>query len=135
MKRATLLLLSFLLSGYMLIAQNSSSTSNSTQASSGDQNTVQGCLSRSDNGYTLTDKAGTKYQLAGDTSKLSEHVGHEVRITGSTMQGSASASSASSSSSMSGGNSSGEPTIDVTNVEHISKTCSSSNSSSSQYPK
>jgi hypothetical protein len=32
----------------------------------------------------LTDKSGTAFQLAGNTSKLSDHVGHEVEIKGTT---------------------------------------------------
>ena len=29
----------------------------------------------------LTDKNGTTYQLSGDTAKLSDHVGHEIKVT------------------------------------------------------
>src|SRR5215471_9317393 len=54
------------------------------------QTSVQGCLSGSNGSYTLTDKNGTTYELTGDTSKLSEHVGHEVKITGTTGGGTAS---------------------------------------------
>jgi hypothetical protein len=48
------------------------------------QTTAQGCLQRSDGNYMLTDNAGTTYQVQGDSSKLSEHAGHEVQIMGTT---------------------------------------------------
>ena len=84
------------------------------------QTTVEGCLQGSGGNYTLTDKNGTMYQLTGDTSKLSDHVGHEVQITG--------ASSAPSSASASGGTASTgsqQMTLDVNSMKHISKTCKS----------
>jgi Protein of unknown function (DUF5818) len=45
---------------------------------------VKGCLQGSHGNYTLMADNGTTYQLQGDTSKLSAHIGHEVQITGST---------------------------------------------------
>src|SRR5258708_28319703 len=86
-----------------------------TAGNSDAQKTVTGCLSSAGGTYTLTDKSGKTYQLAGDTSKLSEHVGHEVKITGTV--GSASASSSAATG--------GEPTLQVTSMKHISKTCES----------
>src|SRR5882724_8011503 len=59
------------------------STPGQTSANAGDQKTVEGCLSGSSGSYTLTDNSGATYQLTGDTSKLSEHVGHEVKVMGS----------------------------------------------------
>jgi hypothetical protein len=56
----------------------------SAKGSSTNQTTVQGCLSGSAGGFTLTDSSGIAYQLAGDTAKLTDHVGHEVEITGTT---------------------------------------------------
>jgi len=126
-----ILLLSVLLLGVSWVAAQSTSSpsssgssgqagssSGSQMGSSGHQ-TVEGCLSGSDGKYTLTDKQGTSYQLSGDTSKLAEHVGHEVKITGSTGSGSSSGS-ASSASAGAGGQ-----TLDVSSVKHVSKTCSS----------
>ena len=43
---------------------------------------VEGCVGGSAGAYTLTDASGKTYQLAGDTSKLGEHVGHSVQIWG-----------------------------------------------------
>jgi hypothetical protein len=90
----------------------------------------------------LTDQSGKTYQLAGDTSKLSDHVGHQVRIMGTDNSSSASSSGSSSPSSGSGsmgsspssssgssatgaGASSGsQPTFTVQKVKMISSTCS-----------
>lgn len=124
-----LLLLSVLLLGASwAMAQNDSSQSAPTQtnpgqemsAGSGSATSVQGCLSGSDGNYMLTDKNGTTYQLTGDTAKLSEHVGHEVKIMGSTS--SASSSGADTSGSMGGAS---KQALQVSSVKHISKTCQS----------
>ena len=42
------------------------------------------CLPGPNGTFTSTDNPGTTYQLQGDTSRLSKHVGHEVQITGPT---------------------------------------------------
>jgi hypothetical protein len=82
------------------------------QASSS-HTTVEGCLSGADGKYTLTDKTGTSYQLTGDTAKLADHVGHEVKITGSAGSGSAA----------SAGSAAGGQSLDVSSVKMVSKTC------------
>lgn len=66
----------------------------------------------------LTAKDGMMYQLSGDTATLKEHVGHEVKITGTLT---------SNNSGMSNGSamSNGSHMIDVSSVKHISKTCRS----------
>jgi len=56
-------------------------------------------------------------QLHGDTSKLSDHIGHEVQVTGTTSD----ASAASSNTSQSGA----QPTLTVEKFKHISKTSKS----------
>ncbi len=94
----------------------------STTPSSSGQTTVQGCLDRSGTNYTLTDKSGTKYQLTGDTSKLSEHVGHEVEITGT--PGGAGA----------GASAHAQQTLDMSNLRHISETCSAGSKSEQSTP-
>jgi Protein of unknown function (DUF5818) len=91
-------------------------------AGSAGQKTVTGCLSGSNGSYTLTDKHGKTYQLTGDTAKLSDHVGHEVNITGN----SNSAGSAASGGGAAAGASAGagaEQTMEVSSVKHVSKTC------------
>ena len=95
---------------------------NASQTGSGSETTVQGCLQGSSGNFTLTDKSGTTYQLAGDTSKLTEHVGHEVKIKGTT---SASSSAAGSSTTPPSGTVAGgsQSTLTITEMEHVSKTC------------
>ncbi len=100
-----------------------------TSASSSGQTTVQGCLERSGANYTLTDKSGTKYQLTGDTAKLSEHAGHEVEITGTP-----SGASAGASASSTGASASAEQTLDVSNLRHIAETCSATSKSEQSTP-
>ena len=123
MPKTLMLALALLLSAAWLQAQDQYPQTGSSQtgtAASG-QNAVQGCLQGSNGKFTLTDNSGTTYQLQGDTSKLTQHVGHEVQITGST----SGARSASPSSTMSPGGTQGsqQPTIMVEKVKHISKTC------------
>ena len=60
-----------------------SSSGQTSSTAAGGETTVEGCLSGSNGNFTLSDKNGTTYSLTGDTAKLSEHVGHEVKITGS----------------------------------------------------
>jgi len=82
--------------------------------------TVQGCLSKSGSDYTLTDKSGTIYRLVGATSNLNDHVGHEVQVKGVKTAPTAVSEAASSNS--------GSPQykLNVTDMKHISSTCSSS---------
>jgi len=83
------------------------------------QATVEGCLQNSNGNFTLTADSGSVYQLTGDTSKLSEHVGHEVRIIGTT-SGETNSPSATTP---------GTPQaamLEVKDVKHVSKTCKSS---------
>ncbi|MGA8345635.1 MAG: hypothetical protein WB781_27135, partial [Candidatus Sulfotelmatobacter sp.] len=66
---------------------------------------------------------GNTYQLTGDTAKLSEHVGHEVKITGTSSSGSASESGGGSAAGTTGQASGNSKTLEVSSVKHISKTC------------
>lgn len=133
MRRLLLLLSVLLLGACWAVAQDStsqtSSNSSETSASSGQTSsatasgatTVQGCLSGSSGNFTLTDKNGNAYQLTGDTAKLSEHVGHEVKVTGT----SSSASTASGTASATPGAAGNSQTLEVSSIKHISKTCQS----------
>ena len=100
-----------------------SSGQTSSQTSAGGETTVEGCLSGSSGSYTLAAKDGTTYQLTGDTAKLSEHVGHEVKITGTANSAASSPSSGAASSSA--GSTSSEKSLQVSSVKHVSKTCQS----------
>ena len=73
--------------------------------------TIEGCLAGAAGAFTLTDAAGKTYQLAGDTSKLADHVGHTVQVTGSAESGM-------------GGASAGAPaTFNVKKVKMLAASC------------
>ena len=91
--------------------------SGQNSAASGEK-TVTGCLSGSNGSFSLTDKHGTSYQLTGDNAKLSEHVGHEVRVTG-TPSPSASGATAGAPGSTTAGNTGAEQSL----LKHVSKSC------------
>jgi ABC-type phosphate transport system substrate-binding protein len=97
----------------------SSSQTGATTASGA--TAVEGCLSGASGNYTLTDKNGVAYQLTGDTAKLSEHVGHQVKITGTS-----SSAAPGSDGTAAGTTSANSPTLEVSSVKHISKTCKNS---------
>lgn len=130
--RKLLLLVSVLLLGACWAVAQDSSNSNSspaspTAASSGQTGStasgatsVEGCLSGSSGNYTLAAKDGTTYQLTGDTAKLSEHVGHQVKVTGTSSA--ASANAGGTAAGTAGANSNSQ-TLEVSSVKHVSKTC------------
>ena len=106
-------------------------TTQTTQTSSDSGNSIEGCLNGSAGNWTLTDQSGKTYQLAGDTSKLSDHVGHQVRIMGTdnssaaSSSGSTNSSASSSATGAGSSSSSGSPsTFTVKNVKMISSSCS-----------
>src|SRR5713101_3739081 len=88
-------------------------TSQSTQAgktADSGGTTIEGCIGGSAGSYTLTDASGKTYQLAGDTSKLGDHVGHDVKVTGTT------ASAAGGAAAAAGG---ATPTLTVKKVKMV----------------
>ncbi len=115
-----LLLFSILLLGTSwAVAQsypNQGSTGNAAA-----QKTIKGCLSSSGGTYTLTEKSGKAFQLTGDTAKLSEHIGHEMKMTGTVSPASASSTGAMGKTP--------EQTLNVASFKHISKTCEGAASS------
>jgi Protein of unknown function (DUF5818) len=113
-------------------APSSGSTSNSGQTSrtgAGGQMTVEGCLSGSNGNFTLTDKNGMSYQLTGDTAKLTEHVGHEVKVTGTSGSAETGASGSTEPSGTAGSAGAGQA-LQVTSVKHVAKSCKSGGSTS-----
>lgn len=126
MKKLALTSLVLLAFGLYAVAQSSQDQS---AKGGGSETTVQGCLSHSGNGYMLTDKSGTTYQLTGDTSKLTEHVGHEVEISGMTSTpGEAPGASSAETKAVSG------QQLQVSSVKHIATTCTSGASSGPEKP-
>jgi hypothetical protein len=78
---------------------DTSATQSTTQSSSVDQDsatpkTIEGCLSQasSGSGYTLTDASGIAYNLQGDSSLMSSHIGQQVSVTGQLTKTTASSS-------------------------------------------
>jgi hypothetical protein len=128
-----LLLLSVLLLGSLwAAAQNNpsqTSPSQTTPAGTGGETTVQGCLSGSSGNYMLTDQNGSSFQLTGDTAKLSEHVGHEIKVTGTASSASAAPSGGTDSSTTGQASGSSQQVIAVSSVKHVSKTCQSGGAS------
>jgi hypothetical protein len=116
-------------SGSMGQGSSSGQTSGSmSQGSSGakGEKKMKGCITSEGGQYALQDKHGKSTPLSGQD--LSAHVGHEVTVHG-TWGGGSSDASAASSGSASGGSSgsmgSGK-SFNVTNVDMISESCTSS---------
>ena len=84
----------------------------------GKSQTLEGCLQGSNDNFTLTDRAGTVYRLLGHSGKLSDHVGHEVEVTGLV-------NTVTSSTSASTGAGAGSQTVQVQHINHVGKTCAS----------
>jgi hypothetical protein len=90
---------------------------------------IEGCLSQTASGYALADASGTTYNLTGDTSKLSAHVGEQVEVKGTPASGSAASSAAPSSDSSAASAASGAAassagqSFTVQSVKKIAKSC------------
>ncbi len=126
MKKIYLLAATMLLSAILLVAQSSTQSYPQTSTSgSSDQTSIQGCLSGSSGNFMVTDSSGNAYKLQGDTSKLSDHVGQEVKISGKDLSSTASsglpAGDKAPASAAQGGHS-----FDVSDIQKVSDTCSSS---------
>lgn len=121
MYKTLLFALTLALSAACLQAQDQSQSAATPSAGqTAASQTVEGCLQGSNGSFTLTDNSGTTYQLSGDNSKLADHVGHQVSITGSTSGASAGSPTSTATPSSSG---SGSQTLTVDKVKMVSKTC------------
>ena len=102
------------------------------------ESTIEGCLGGSANAFTLTDKAGTSYQLqlpqSADNAKLSEHVGQEVRVTGTVADPASTGSAASPSAAgqSAAGASGSQPSIVVSKMHKVADTCTNAPTSPSK---
>jgi hypothetical protein len=114
MTKILLLALTLLFSAAWLRSQDTAQTGSTGSA----QRTVQGCLQGSDGNYTITEKSGRTYQLQGDASKFTAHIGHEVQIMGTT-------SGASATTSSMGAEATGteQPILTVEHVKDVSGAC------------
>ena len=104
--------------------EKSSSDTGSAQTATettGSQITLEGCLGGKDGKYNLTDDHGNIYALTGDPAKLSEHMGKEVQITGTSSTPPGGSGDAASSGASRSGNQS--QAIEVTSVRPIANRC------------
>jgi hypothetical protein len=122
--RQIFLLLSVLVLGLSWAVAQDSTSGQTSRTGAGGQMTVEGCLSGSNGNFTLTDKNGMAYQLTGDTAKLTEHVGHEVKITGTSGSAETGASGSTEPSGTAGSAGAGQA-LQVTSVKHVAKSCKS----------
>jgi cytoskeletal protein RodZ len=99
-------------------------TTTQTTQTSTESNAIEGCLSGSAGNFTLTDQSGKTWQLAGDTAKLGDHVGHQVRISGSEAGGASTPGAPAGAGT--GASSGAQPTFTVKNVKMISSSCPTS---------
>jgi hypothetical protein len=103
--------------------QTAPTASGQTGSQTSGQTSVEGCLQNASGTYMLTTSSGMAYQLQGKSELLAKHVGHEVRITGTT---SASGTSTGSAASDMGGGATAQPTLQVEKLKHISAHCNTS---------
>lgn len=95
-----------------------------TQTSAG-KTTLEGCLSGSSGNYTLTSNNGMTYQLQGNDSKLSKHVGQEVKVKGSAAVGATSGMG----TNQGAASTASQQAFEVSKVKKVSKTCTTGNTS------
>lgn len=96
-------------------------------------NSVEGCLGGAAGNFTIIDKAGTTYRLdipaGADTSKLNQHIGEEVRVTGAMSNAKQSnGADASSASAGAAGASSSQPSIAVSKIDKVADKCTTNTS-------
>lgn len=110
--------------------QNPSSTSPSAQQpaqqpdtskTSTEEETVEGCVGRRADDFTLTDASGKTYILAGNTRQVADHVGHQVRLTGGESPGRPGGATSGATSGPAGGS----HTFFIDTVKMIASSCPS----------
>jgi hypothetical protein len=122
MKRIILLSCILMLSAVWAVAQYEQPSTASQSSPDASKTTIEGCLAGSDGNYSLTDKSGIAYQLTGNTTKLQNHVGHTIQVTGTSTSGASSNMAGKTSTSMSAP-SDAQPTFTVTSFKHVSGNC------------
>jgi Protein of unknown function (DUF5818) len=124
MKKSLLTTVILVLGASWAVAQSSTSQQpdkSQTGTSHRSGHTFTGCVSGSAGTYTLTDASGNTYQIAGDTSKVADHVGQQVQITGGESPGAPGEASSGATSGPAGA----ANTIFVKKVKKISSSCPS----------
>lgn len=121
MRKSCLLAATLLLSVWVFAQTAPSAGQQSNPVLAGSQadrggNAIEGCIAGAPGSFTLTDSSGKTYQLAGDTAKLNDHVGHTLLVSGSQKSGGADPQ----------GGSSAQPTFIVQKVKMVSSSCSTS---------
>jgi hypothetical protein len=102
------------------------SASGSTQASNSQPTKLEGCLSQSSDGsFILADNSGTSYQLRGDTTRLNNYLGKQVRVDGMVIPSSGTSAGAMASSSGAHASSAGTQ-FTVSQIHKVADTCPSS---------
>ena len=125
-----------LLSSLWMFAQDAAQAGSSASAqtnTSASEMTVEGCLSGSAGNFTLTDNAGKSYLLQGDTSKLSDQVGHQVQIKGTKVATASATTPSGDTASASTGNSASTATSGATNKPSDKTDSSASASAAIQF--
>jgi hypothetical protein len=124
-RKAVHMLLAFaaivVLSSAYLLAQ---AQDRDDKAGAGKSVTVTGCLAKGDspNEFHLTGENGQKYELRSDSVPLSEHVGHKVKVTGTTVEESAAEEKEEKGERHEAGEHEAA-NLRVSNIEHLSTSC------------
>jgi hypothetical protein len=116
--------LSLILSPLVLFGQQAGSTMDQSGSSMHGQTvTATGCLQKGQEsgGYYLKDENGKAWELTG--SKLANHVGHKVTVTGHEMQGSQSHETKVASDEKAEAGSGEYSDLHVTHVKMVSESC------------
>ena len=120
-----------LLSSLWMFGQDAAQAGSSASAqtnSSASEMTIEGCLAGAAGNFTLNNNAGKSYQLQGDSSKLTDHVGQQVRIKGTETATASATTPAGDTASASTDNSASTATSGATN-KPSNKTDSSASAS------
>ena len=91
------------------------------------QMTVRGCLSETSTGsgiYVLTDSSGNTYQLQGDATQLSSHVGQEIEVQGTAVSSGNPSAMGTPSGTTGTESQNAKNALTVQSVKKISDTCS-----------
>ncbi len=109
------------LSSWYLVAQGR----DKDEQTAGKTVTVSGCLAKGDspNEFYLTADNGQKYEVRSDSVQLSEHVGHKVKVTGTTVKESARDDDEDEKTERNERAEHEAANLNVSNIEHLSSTC------------